>query len=151
MLRRIGTRIFTAKMQLSICAGELNCGCYAVMGAARAGFSAGAACACSPCIPPQRDLFRPPRSCSAAGYDLPGSHAVPCEGVPKSRTYSIVEPSEDWSEWPAYHFAGADICGRLVRIKNSTAKPLTVPMTNPLLIGAEPGQVFRCSSRNVTR
>jgi hypothetical protein len=31
----------------------------------------------------------------------------------------------------------------------SARQVFTVPMSNPLLIGAEPGQIFRCSSRGV--
>ncbi len=86
----------------------------------------------------------------AEGYDLPGAHTVYCEGLPHSRTYSIVEPAEDWTEWPAYHFRDAEICGPLVRITGNATKPIIVPMTNPLLIGAE-GQIFRCSARNSGR
>jgi hypothetical protein len=86
----------------------------------------------------------------AEGYDLPGSHTVYCGGLPISRTYSIVEPAEDWADWPAYHFRDADICGPLVRITGSATKPIIVPMTNPLLIGAG-GEVFRCPARNAAQ
>jgi len=82
----------------------------------------------------------------ADGYGQPGPHAVQLEGLPNSRTYSIVEPAEYWTEWPAYRFSHADICGPMVRMKGAV-RPVTVPMTNTLLLGAEPGQVFRCSTR----
>jgi len=83
------------------------------------------------------------------GYDLPGPHSVYCEGL--SRSYSIEEPPDSWEAWPAYQFGGAVICGASVQLpaEESGRQSFTVPMSNPLLIGAEPGQVFRCSSRSV--
>lgn len=83
------------------------------------------------------------------GYGLPGSHSVYCAGV--SRSYSIEEPPDSWEAWPAYQFGEAKICGALVQLPPEEAgRPaFTVPMSNPLLIGAEPGQVFRCSARSV--
>jgi hypothetical protein len=83
------------------------------------------------------------------GYDLPGPHSVYCEGL--SRSYSIEEPPDSWEAWPAYQFGGAVICGASVQLppERSGSKAFTVPMSNPLLIGAEPGQIFRCSSRSV--
>jgi hypothetical protein len=83
------------------------------------------------------------------GYGLPGSHSVYCGGV--SRSYSIEEPPDSWEAWPAYQFGEAKICGALVQLPPEEAgRPaFTVPMSNPLLIGAEPGQVFRCSARSV--
>ena len=83
------------------------------------------------------------------GYALPGSHSVYCGGV--SRSYSVEEPPDSWEAWPAYQFGEAKICGALVQLPPEEAgRPaFTVPMSNPLLIGAEPGQVFRCSARSV--
>jgi hypothetical protein len=83
------------------------------------------------------------------GYGLPGSHSVYCGGV--SHSYSIEEPPDSWEAWPAYQFGEAKICGALVQLPPEEAgRPaFTVPMSNPLLIGAEPGQVFRCSARSV--
>jgi hypothetical protein len=83
------------------------------------------------------------------GYGLPGSHSVYCGGV--SRSYSVEEPPDSWETWPAYQFGEAQICGALVQLPPEEAgRPaFTVPMSNPLLIGAEPGQVFRCSARSV--
>jgi hypothetical protein len=83
------------------------------------------------------------------GYGLPGSHSVYCGGV--SRSYSVEEPPDSWETWPAYEFGEAKICGALVQLPPEEAgRPaFTVPMSNPLLIGAEPGQVFRCSARSV--
>lgn len=83
------------------------------------------------------------------GYGLPGSHSVYCGGV--SRSYSVEEPPDSWETWPAYQFGEAKICGASVQLPPEEAgRPaFTVPMSNPLLIGAEPGQVFRCSARSV--
>ncbi len=83
------------------------------------------------------------------GYALPGSHSVYCGGV--SRSYSVEEPLDSWEARPAYKFGEAKICGALIQLPPEEAgRPaFTVPMSNPLLIGAEPGQVFRCSARSV--
>jgi len=87
------------------------------------------------------------------GYDTIGQHSVYCEGLSCSRTYSIEEPTESWKEWPAYKFDESEICGPLVQLtaKAANRRPITVPMSTPLLLGAEPGQIFRCSPRNVTQ
>jgi hypothetical protein len=84
------------------------------------------------------------------GYDLSGEHSVYCEGLSCSRSYSIEEPADSWQQWPAYHFGEADICGPLVQMppETSSRRAFIVPMSNPLLLGAEPGQIFRCSSRS---
>jgi hypothetical protein len=85
------------------------------------------------------------------GYDHLGQHSVNCEGLSCSRTYVIEEPSEDWSAWPAHAPGKSEICGPLlVKSKADGARPVTVPMSTPLLLGSEPGQVFRCSQRNVS-
>lgn len=87
----------------------------------------------------------------ADGYSAPGQHSVYCEGLSRSRSYSIEEPPDSWEAWPAYQFGQAGICGPLVQLPHEAAarQAFAVPMSNPLLIGAEPGQIFRCSSRGV--
>jgi hypothetical protein len=87
------------------------------------------------------------------GYDRPGQHSIYCEGLSCSRSYSIEEPPESWEEWPAYQFGRANICGPLVEPRNGGAgrRIITVPMSNPLLLGAQPGEIFYCSSRSVAR
>lgn len=88
---------------------------------------------------------------TADGFDAPGLHLVECEGLSRSRSYSIEEPAESWEQWVAYAFSSADVCGPLVTLwpEARRNRVFTVPMSNPLLLGAEPGQVFRCSHRNV--
>jgi hypothetical protein len=90
-------------------------------------------------------------SLTVEGCDLPGQHFVYCEGLSCSRSYSIEEPPDAWEEWPAYRFGHAEICGPLVHLRPEAAgrRIFSVPMSNPLLLGAEPGQIFRCSSRRV--
>jgi hypothetical protein len=85
------------------------------------------------------------------GFDLPGPHRVQCEGLTCSRFYSIEEPDESWQQWPAYGFRAAVMCGPLVQLRPEANQShiFTVSMSNPLLLGAEPGQVFRCSPRSV--
>jgi hypothetical protein len=87
----------------------------------------------------------------AEGYDFSGQHFVYCEGLSCSRSYSIEEPPDSWQVWPAYRFGQADMCGPLVQLAPAAdPRPaFTVPMSNPLLLGAEPGQIFRCTSRSV--
>ena len=90
-------------------------------------------------------------SLAVDGYDQPGQHFVYCEGLSCSRSYSIEEPPDAWDEWPAYRFGQAEICGPLVHLLPAAAgrRIFSVPMSNPLLLGAEPGQIFRCSPRSV--
>jgi hypothetical protein len=90
-------------------------------------------------------------SLAVDGYNQPGQHFVYCEGLSCSRSYSIEDPPDVWEEWPAYHFGQAEICGPLVHLlPEATGRRIfSVPMSNPLLLGAEPGQIFRCSSRSV--
>lgn len=87
------------------------------------------------------------------GFDSPGKHTVYCDGFSCSCSYSIEEPPDSWPEWPAHRFGQADICGPLIRLAPEVAngRVVTVPMSNSLLIGAEPGQIFRCSSRSVAK
>lgn len=87
------------------------------------------------------------------GYDRPGQHFAYCEGLSCSRSYSIEEPPDTWLAWPAYQYGQVDICGPLVRTPPTATRrtAFTVPMSNPILLGAEPGQIFRCSTRSVQR
>ncbi len=85
------------------------------------------------------------------GYDVCGQHSVYCEGLSCSRSYSIEEAPDSWQTWPAYHFGQTDICGPLVQLapEASGGRAVIVPMSNPVLLGAEPGEVFNCSRRSV--
>jgi hypothetical protein len=89
----------------------------------------------------------------ADGYDQVGDHSVYCEGQSRSRTYSVEAPPDSWDRWTSYRFERASVCGPLVQLesKGVVSKPITIPMSNPVLIGSEPGQIFQCSARSVGR
>lgn len=84
------------------------------------------------------------------GYDQCGEHSVHCEGLSCSRSYSIEEAPDSWDAWPAFKFGQAEICGPLVQAPPGK-QAITVPMSNPVLIGARPGEIYRCSQRGVPR
>jgi hypothetical protein len=92
-------------------------------------------------------------SFTVPGYDAGGGHIVDCEGLSCSKSYSIEEPPGEWERWPAHCFGGTDMCGPLVEINGAAASmgAITVPMSNPLLLGAQPGEIFCCSRRTVAR
>lgn len=89
---------------------------------------------------------------TAQDYDLAGSHTVECEGLSCSKSYSIEEPPESWEQWPSHLFGPAEMCGPLVQLNGvaASARIVTVPMSNPVLLGAKPGEIFYCSRRNVS-
>ncbi len=85
----------------------------------------------------------------APGWDLIGSHSVWCSGMSKS--YSIVPFTASWEHWDAYAFPvtygsqrSIAICGPLVRCVSdapqSQAFSVSVPESNPVLVGQAPGQ-----------
>jgi hypothetical protein len=83
-------------------------------------------------------------SFTAPNWDQDGDHIVWCGGT--QAKYSISSPSPDWEPWQPYDYAGGTVCG-------ATAKPrkadqlATVPITNRMLLGAKPGEVFQCGMR----
>jgi hypothetical protein len=82
----------------------------------------------------------------AAEYDATGPHIVLCEG--KTCSYSIVAPSVGWEAWQPLSFGSAGICGAQVTTKIPSGWQYTkVPTSNPILIGANPGEVFQCEAR----
>lgn len=97
------------------------------------------------------------------GWDLPGQHQVWCASA--SRSYSIREGAEDWDAWDAYTWsmgefsAGGErsraaICGVLVRPPNVAPTEhctVLVPVSNPVLLGAVPGQIQACEVRSDLR
>ncbi len=89
------------------------------------------------------------REYQSPGWDVVGSHSVVCAG--RTRSYSIVPFDGSWSWWDAYSFAAnghtsrrLSVCGPIVRADFSGQGPavrtVTVPETNPILVGAAPGQ-----------
>ncbi len=97
------------------------------------------------------------------GWDSPGEHSVWCTS--DSRTYVIRSGAEDWESWDAYTWSlgelGADgaqsrpaICGVLVRpprVARSDGRAIVVRASNPVLIGAAPGEIEICTPRSDVR
>jgi hypothetical protein len=102
-------------------------------------------------------------SCAVPGWDSPGEHSVWCTSA--SRTYAIRGGAEDWESWDAYTWslgevgvAGTQshpaICGVLVRpprAARSGGRAIVVPVSNPVLIGAGPGEIEICTPRSDVR
>lgn len=93
------------------------------------------------------------------GWDLPGEHTIWC--ISESRSYSICEGLEAWAPWDAYTWSLGDftsedqpnqsaICGVLVRPPRSAgigSRTILLPRSNPILIGAHPGEIAFCRTR----
>jgi hypothetical protein len=97
------------------------------------------------------------------GWDSPGEHFVWCTS--DSRTYGIRSGAEAWESWDAYTWSlgelgagGAQsrpaICGVLVhppRVARSDGRAIVVRASNPVLIGAAPGEIEICTPRSDVR
>jgi hypothetical protein len=97
------------------------------------------------------------------GWDLAGQHQVWCASA--SRSYSIREGAEDWEAWDAYTWSTggligggeqnrAAICGVLVRpprVAGKESRTILAPASNPILLGAVPGQIQACGIRRDVR
>lgn len=83
-------------------------------------------------------------SFTAPGWDQDGDHIVWCGGT--QAKYSISSPSPDWEPWQPYDYAGGMVCGAIA-IPQKADQLATVPITNRVLLGAKPGEVFRCGMR----
>ncbi len=100
---------------------------------------------------------------SVPGWESLGDHTVWCTS--DSRTYAIRDGAEDWEAWDAYTWslgevavAGAPscpaICGVLLRPPRGArpnGRALVVPSSNPILVGADPGEIVVCTSRSDLR
>jgi hypothetical protein len=89
---------------------------------------------------------------TAEGWDTHGTHRLWLGGQTQNYTLRTIE--ENWQRWPAYDFGmGATICGASVDSNPSNRLPyqVIVQATNPLLIGATPGEVYYCHQRNGMR
>jgi hypothetical protein len=83
-------------------------------------------------------------SIEAPGWDSEGEHRILFGD--RVETYSLRTMEEGWDSWHAHDFGiGATICGaKIFRVDNTHWHQVRVPTTNPLLIGARPGEIFRC-------
>jgi hypothetical protein len=99
----------------------------------------------------------------AHGWDSAGEHTVWCASG--SRTYVIRSGAERWEPWDAYAWSLGEptaggtqsrpaICGVLVRpprVARSDSRPIVVAVSNPILIGARPGEIEVCRPRSDVR
>jgi hypothetical protein len=91
-------------------------------------------------------------SVSAPDWDEEGDHRLWFGSQTQTYTLRIME--ENWQRWPAIDFGmGATICGASIEssYKSRRSYHAIVPATNPLLIGATPGDVYYCRRRNDMR
>jgi hypothetical protein len=88
---------------------------------------------------------REPRVYATSGSERPGNHAVWCAG--RSASYEICEPDVRWEESDAGGFSRR-VCGAVAAgAGNAHDTLVSVPTSNSVLIGANPGEVFRCDRR----
>lgn len=97
------------------------------------------------------------------GWDSPGEHSIWCTS--DSRTYAIRGAAEEWESWNAYTWSLGEsdavdvlsrpaICGVLVRPPQAAragGRAIVVPASNPVLIGAVPGEIAYCRPRSDVR
>lgn len=95
------------------------------------------------------------------GWDMPGEHTVWCAS--ESKHYSIRDGAESWNAWDAYTWSLGEIdpdlssaqpaiCGVLMRPRlGGQRKAIIVPASNPILIGAAPGEIESCIRRTDAR
>jgi hypothetical protein len=83
----------------------------------------------------------------APGWDVEGRHSIWYAG--RLRKYQLIRSIEQWGVWSAYDFGtGATICGPCTLAQDPKRRhQVRVQVNNPVLVGAEPGQIFRCNLR----
>jgi hypothetical protein len=95
----------------------------------------------------------------APDWDSAGEHTVWCTST--SRRYAIRCGAEVWEPWDAYAWSLGEptasgtqsrpaICGVLVRppkLARADSRPTVVVASNPILIGARPGEIAICTPR----
>lgn len=83
----------------------------------------------------------------ATGWDSEGRHSLWFAG--QLRRYSLQRAVENWTAWSAYNFGtAAGMCGACVHpVEQTRLRYIRVPLQNTVLVGAEPGQIIRCSPR----
>ena len=105
----------------------------------------------------------PDGSLASPGWDRPGTHEVWCHSASKS--YSLEPGADGWEAWNAHrwshgveiapdHPRSPAICGMAVLPPEDCggeSHTIAAPAANPLLIGAEPGQIHLCAVRGDLR
>jgi hypothetical protein len=93
-----------------------------------------------------------PEGCyTAPGWDMDGRHSLWFAG--RLRRYLLIRGTEHWNAWGAHDFGtGASICGPCTLPRSEACRyQVRVFVQNPVLVGAVPGQVFRCNLRTDIR
>ena len=87
----------------------------------------------------------------APGWNSEGEHRLWFGD--RAKTYSLCTMEEGWDSWHAHDFGiGAIICGAGIHVTDSAnCSQVRVPATNPLLIGARPGEIFCCHAHHGVR
>jgi hypothetical protein len=84
---------------------------------------------------------------TAPGWELEGRHSFWFAG--RLRKYLLIRGTGHWNAWDAHDFGtGASICGPCTLPQSQACRyQVRVFVQNPVLVGAVPGQVFRCNLR----
>jgi hypothetical protein len=84
----------------------------------------------------------------APGWDDPTEHCLWFGG--RTEMYALRTMDENWEPWNAHDFGrGAAICGAATyHVVGAPRHQVPVPVANPLLLGARPGEVFLCHARD---
>ncbi len=87
----------------------------------------------------------------APGWDNIEEHRLWFGG--QTETYALRVMDESWEPWRAHDFgASTAICGAMIHPPADVHRQqVQVPVTNPLLLGARPGEVFHCPPPNDVR
>jgi hypothetical protein len=87
----------------------------------------------------------------ALGWDSEGEHRLWFGD--QSETYSLCMIEDGWKQWHAHDFGtGVAICGASVCQLDATRRiQVRIPASNPVLVGARPGEVFYCYVRHDLR
>jgi hypothetical protein len=78
------------------------------------------------------------------GWDEEGEHRLWfCD---RAQTYALRTMKEEWDTWPAHKRGlGTAICGASTCwVDDVRWRQFCIPARNPVLIGARPGEIFRC-------
>jgi hypothetical protein len=102
-------------------------------------------------IDDQRALLASDGAFEAPGWDNEGEHRLWFGG--KAVTYALHTMQEEWDPWHAHDpGTGTAICGAGIhRVDGSRCRQVRVPVSNPLLLGSRPGDIFYCQQRNDVR
>lgn len=82
----------------------------------------------------------------AGNSERVGNHIVWCAG--KSARYEICESDVRWEDWQVDGFMRRVFGAAVAQSGNACETLVNVPTSNPVLIGANPGEFFRCDARS---